>query len=713
MSEQDTLRESLEDFSARVMAVDPSDVAQVAQLRLNLKIMLRSLETDSPSSDLLKLGLTALQAIEQRKRPDTSSLLDAVAGATAAIVKDLDSENDGSEISAATALLKTILASQDACPDPLPAEHAYGQESSAPQAPASPFISLLESDPELCRDFIAESCDRIAAAEAALLALEANPDDKEQVNTILRAFHTIKGASGFLGLDQIQELAHLAENLLIRVRDGHIRMRDEHADTALQSCDALRIMVKSLDPAAKATGCLDTGKLAALVERLSIAEAGKTQMTPNAGGLPDASTPAADEGTAPVDKITGEGTQTSDRHYKETAQRPTEGVRVNAERLDELVNMVGELVIAHSIISQAPLVAGRADHQLTQSVSHAGKILRSLQDLTLGLRMVPLRPTFGKMARLVRDLARRSGKSVQLVAGGEDTEIDRNMVEVLSDPLVHMIRNAVDHGIEPEQERTRRGKQPTGMIHLRAYHSAGNVVIELQDDGRGLDRQGILAKAAKCGWVKEERELTDTEVYSLIFLPGLSTAEQVTDVSGRGVGMDVVKRNIDFLRGKIEVQSTEGQGSTFTLRLPLTLAIADAMLLTVGKERFLLPTISIEHSFRPNAGMVSTVTGRGEMVMIRGQLLPVFRMYKLFAIEGAVTDPNKALLIVIEGNGKRCAMMVDHLDGQQQVVIKPLGKMFANIPGVSGGAILGDGRVGLILDAAGLVQLSHGQTKAA
>ena len=310
------------------------------------------------------------------------------------------------------------------------------------------------------------------------------------------------------------------------------------------------------------------------------------------------------------------------------------------------------------------------------------------------------------MRRLTRDLGRKSGKPVDLATVGEDTEIDRSMVEKLNDPLLHMIRNSVDHAIEPADVRTRCGKPATGMVHLRACHAAGNVVLELQDDGKGLDRDKILAKAVDRGLIEPTRELTDNEVFALIWHPGFSTADKVTDVSGRGVGMDVVKKGIESMRGSVEVTSVPEQGTTFTLRLPLTMAITDAMLVRVGAERYLLPIVSIEQSFRPVAGSISTVVGRGEAVMLRGNLLPLYRLHRLFDIGDTVTDAYEGILIVIESQGNKCAVLVDEILGQQQVVIKSLGETFGNVRGASGAAILGDGAVGLILDPGGIVQLA-------
>ena len=302
--------------------------------------------------------------------------------------------------------------------------------------------------------------------------------------------------------------------------------------------------------------------------------------------------------------------------------------------------------------------------------------------------MVPLKSTFAKLQRLVRDLARKSGKQVKLEMEGEDTEIDRTMVDILGDPLVHMIRNAMDHGIEAPADREAAGKSPAGTLWLRSYHAGGNVVVELEDDGRGMSRDRIVAKAVERGLIRSGEGLTDSEVWKLVFEPGFSTAAAITDVSGRGVGMDVVRRNIETLRGRIEVDSTEGQGTRVTLRLPLTLAITEGMLMRVGAERYILPTLSIERNVRPTPEMLSTIAGRGEMLMLREELLPI---------------------VVAE---RRCALLVDELLGQQQVVVKSLGEGLGKVKGVTGGAVLGDGTVGLILDAGELVSMARGGSAA-
>jgi two-component system chemotaxis sensor kinase CheA len=335
---------------------------------------------------------------------------------------------------------------------------------------------------------------------------------------------------------------------------------------------------------------------------------------------------------------------------------------------------------------------------LLRKVTQAGKIVRELQDLSMSMRMVPLRGTFQKMQRVARDLARKSGKSIDLITDDGETEIDRHMVETLNDVLVHMVRNAIDHGIEPQEDRENSGKSRTGTVRLTAFHSGGTVVVEIRDDGRGLDREKILRKAISAGLVDSDKALSDNEVYNLIFAPGLSTAETITDVSGRGVGMDVVRRGIEALHGRIDINTAIGGGSTFTVRLPLTLAITDGMLVRVGLERYIIPTISIHLCFRPTAEALSTISGKGEMVMLRGELMPIFRLHRLFGIRSAIEDPVRGLLVVVGDQERRCALLVDELLGQQQVVAKSLTKAVGKIPGVSGGAILGDGQVGLILD---------------
>lgn len=386
---------------------------------------------------------------------------------------------------------------------------------------------------------------------------------------------------------------------------------------------------------------------------------------------------------------------------KKTTQGTT--VKVATGRLDTLVDMVGELVIAQQMVTQDPELSVLRNPRLQRNLTQVAKITRDLQESAMSLRMVTLRSTFQKMNRLVRDVSSKAGKVVEFTVKGEDTELDRNVVEEISDPLVHLIRNAVDHGIEPPEERLERNKDPRGRIELSAYHQGGSIVIEIQDDGNGMNRDTILAKAMERGLVDQDPDdMSDSEVYKLIFQAGFSTAEQVTDISGRGVGMDVVRRNIEAMRGKIDIVSTPGAGSTFYLRLPLTLAIIDGMIVRVGSHRYVIPTLTIEQSFRPDSAKCHLISG-GEMVDVRDKLLPVHRLRDVFDLNEGYQDLGDGILVLIEGAGERSCLFVDEILGQQQVVIKQLGKTLPTTQGISGGAILGDGRVALILDTDSLM----------
>jgi two-component system chemotaxis sensor kinase CheA len=616
-------------------------------------------------------------------------------------------------------------------PAPAAAQGPAPTPQETPQSTALP----ADADPTLLAEFVAECRDLIENAEAALLTLETNPEDTEAVNTVFRAFHTVKGASGFLGIQLITGLAHRAENLLSRIREKEIQCAGGYADLALRSIDQLNLLIEGVNRALGGALLERPAGYDELMEILVNPEAAGISDDPGQGPMleprvgdllvganiadrEEVEAAAAQQGARPIGEAlvqrgvaslseVGQALRTQRKLTGKAERGADASVRVSTGRLDRLIDMVGELVIAQSMVAQDGLVVGGQNPDLMRKVTHADKIVRELQDLTMSMRMVPLKPTFQKMTRLVRDLAHKGGKQIEFVTSGEDTEIDRNMVDVLNDPLVHMIRNAVDHGIEPPEARQREGKAAPGCVRLSAFHAGGNVVVELQDDGRGLDREKIARKAVERGLIESGKGLTDAEVYNLIFEAGFSTADQVTEISGRGVGMDVVRRAIQSLRGRVEISSHLGRGTTFTVRLPLTLAITDGMLLRVGAQRFILPTTSIHMSFRPEPGAVSTVVGRGEMVMLRGSLVPVIRLHRLFQTPGALEDLNRALLVVIEDGERRAALVVDELLGQQQVVAKSLGDGIGKVPGVSGGAILGDGRVGLILDPAGLGALAR------
>lgn len=591
-----------------------------------------------------------------------------------------------------------------------------------------PDILPVDSDFSLVSEFVVESYEMLEAAESALLALETEPENIEGINTIFRAFHTVKGSAAYLGLKRLTELAHHAESLLSRIRDREIQCSGGYANLALRSLDTLKSMLKAVEGCSVGTklqlptgftnlitilknpenhGVSGESDFQITTEKLRETLQNSTDSISIQEIIQEALTTGTIENT-PFSQnfalFTGSDNENS---FTKKAQIPDSSVRVRTDRLDRLIDMVGELVIAQSMLAQDTTVVQGLHHELTRKISHAGKIVRELQDLSMGMRMIPLKNSFQKMARLVRDVSKKCGKQVEFITDGEETEIDRNMVDLIADPLIHMVRNAVDHGIETPDFRQSINKSPTGKVKLEAYHAGGDVVVELSDDGAGLDPEKLVAKAISKNLIESGKGMSESEIFHLIFAPGFSTAESVTDVSGRGVGMDVVRRNIEAIRGRIEISSEKGKGSIFTIRIPLTLAITDGMLVRVGSEKYIVPTVNIHLSFQPNQKMLSSVAGRGELVSLRGELMPVFRLHQLFDVEGAIENPTEGLLMIVADGRRRCALLVDELLGQQQVVTKTLGQGVGKVPGVSGGAILGDGCVGLILDTTEIVGIAR------
>jgi len=389
---------------------------------------------------------------------------------------------------------------------------------------------------------------------------------------------------------------------------------------------------------------------------------------------------------------------------------PTSGdsgsIRVSVEKIDELMNTVGELVITQAMLSQlGSQVEGPTAEKLRSGLAQLERNMRELQESVMRVRMLPINVVFSRFPRMVRDLAQRLGKQIELKLTGEQTELDKTVLEKIGDPLVHLVRNSVDHGIEMPAVRTAAGKSASGTVHLDACHRGGNIAVEVSDDGGGLDKDRILAKARDRGLVGPSDVLTDEQVYDLIFMPGFSTAEKTTDVSGRGVGMDVVRRNVKELGGKIELRSDRGRGSKCIITLPLTLAIVDGQSVSVGSETYIVPLISIVESMQLKASAVSRLSGRGEVFSFRGYYLPIVRLYEVFGVEPRTRNLDEGLIVVAEGEGHaRIGLFVDELLGQQQVVIKSLEANYGNVQGVSGATILGDGSVALILDIPGLIR---------
>ena len=559
----------------------------------------------------------------------------------------------------------------------------------------TPKANSLAQDPDLLRDFILESREHLSSIEAQALVLERNPLDSDVLNAVFRSFHSIKGLAGFLELFEVQKLAHEVETLLDAARNGELVLSEQAIDVVLASADYLRGWLAHLDAVLAGTPTSPPRADQALLARICAAAAN----TGDAALTEAPSEPKHVEGQSPAPAPAP--TPVSETAVPKSRSEAMT-VKVDTAKLDYLVDMAGEMVIAQSLVHHDPDLVAIKTPKLQRNLAQLGRITAELQKTAMALRLVPIGPLFRRMARLVRDLSRQFGKTVEMVTEGDEIELDRTIVEELADPLMHMVRNALDHGIEPQEDRVARGKPPGARLSLRAQHQAGHVVIEIADDGRGLDREKIVARAIERGLVAAGAELGDNDVFNLIFEPGFSTAVQVTNVSGRGVGMDVVRRHIQKLRGRIEIRSIPGQGATFQIKLPLTLAIIDGLVVAVGSERYIVPLFAVHEMFRPSADTVWSVQQRGEMALVRGTLLPVVRLYRRFGTSPRSENPLDCVLIVAEAEGRRFCVMVDELIGKQEVVIKSLGETFKNVAGVAGGAILGDGRVGLILDLDGI-----------
>jgi two-component system, chemotaxis family, sensor kinase CheA len=530
--------------------------------------------------------------------------------------------------------------------------------------------------------FFEEAAELLADFEAGLLELEGTQGEPELLHRIFRAAHTIKGNAAMLGFDAIARFTHGLESLLDALRTGARPVTGEVVDALLVSGDVLRRMLRSAQ-----TGG-ETADVERTLERLlTLRDAEDTVGSDGADGQ------VRSDGAAPVEAaITAAGAAT------------TASIRVPIAKVDLLINLVGELVITQAMVAQTA-AALPTDHAaaLAEAVSHMDRHARDLHEQVLALRMLPVRSLFSRFPRVVRDVAAALGKQATLEVSGEDTELDRTVIERISDPLTHLVRNAVDHGLEPPAERTAAGKPPTGCLRLTAYQQGGSIYIEIDDDGRGLDRERILAKAIETGLVAAGQDLADDQVWALVFHPGFSTAARLTEVSGRGVGMDVVRRNVEALGGTISIQTTQGEGTCFRIKLPLTLAIMDGQALRVGEQQYILPLIAIRETVRPTRGTIHAIGPGAELALVHGEALPILRLHRLFAIPDATEDPTHGLLVVVEHDGQAAALLVDELLGQQQVVIKSLDTDFTKVRGIAGATILGDGRVALILDVAGII----------
>jgi two-component system chemotaxis sensor kinase CheA len=539
-------------------------------------------------------------------------------------------------------------------------------------------------DLKLLREtFEAEATDLLASMEEALLGLEDRPGDEELVVTLFRAAHTIKGNARIVGLDHVVEFTHVFEDLLDAIRGREILVDEELVTLLLRAVDALREMISD----AVVEGDELAPEHKALQEELA-------ERRPGAPGAEE--TPAAERSG---DEVAGAG---DGREGARASARRRKTLRVGIDKLDTIMDLVGEIAIARERVTEMLESDESWSRRETLEVHREADMLyMDLQERVMKVRMVPVEPLFREQIRSVRDLSKASQKQARLVVEADDVEVDTTLVEHLHDPLTHLVRNAVNHGIERSQERVAQGKPPVGKITLRAYHDAGGIVIQVEDDGEGLRRERILERARSMALVAEEETPSDEDLFRLVFSSGLSTVEAVTEISGRGVGMDVVRRNIELLRGSVAIESREGQGTTVTMRLPLTLAIIEGFRVGVGNETFVVPLDTVVECVELPGEARPDEDGRG-VIKLRDKPLPFLELRRHFSLGGAA--PERENVIVVRYGGLEAGLAVDELYGEGQTVIKPLSKLFQDLPGLGGSAIMGNGSVAFVLDVPGLLR---------
>ncbi len=596
---------------------------------------------------------------------------------------------------------------------------------------------------EAIQEFLVESDENLSQVERDLLELETHPDGPDILANIFRAIHTVKGTCSFLGYSKLESLAHTGETLLSLLRDGDISLTPDIASALLKMIDAIRQMLTCIQESGN-DGEEEYRELKALLTELqkggdaSSSSDAATTVTAESTGEELDPIPTGDEGTsievqaepevcaasAPAIEVGGGvsagGIGNSEKQEK--AAPPGEGksqsvvdssIRVDVGLLDKLMNMVGELVLTRNQILQCPVI--QDDTSLQTSSQRLSLITSELQEGIMKTRMQPIGNIFGKFPRVVRDLAMNCGKQIRIEMEGKETELDKTLVEAIKDPLTHLVRNSVDHGIEKPEDRQKNGKSPEGILLLRAYHEGGQVNIEITDDGGGIHTERVAETAVKRGVVSQEQisRMSERELLNLIFMPGFSTAEKVTNVSGRGVGMDVVKTNIEKIGGTIDIQTNLGKGTTFKLKVPLTLAIIPALIITTGQERFAIPQVSLLELVRLEGEQIKkfidTVHG-ASVCRLRGTLLPLLYLNEMVGLEPQQEEhaedgesEDVVNIVVLQADSQRFGLVVDEINDTEEIVVKPLSKQLKGVPVFAGATIMGDGRVALILDVLGLV----------
>ncbi len=545
--------------------------------------------------------------------------------------------------------------------------------------------TLEQVDSDLFSDFINESKEYVYSLENNIIELEKHPKNAKIINEIFRPFHTLKGVSSFMGLKKLNHISHETENILDLARNAKLAINQNVISVVLKAIDLIKKIIFNLsaEDRSERVNQLEIDQLVAQLKNL-VNQPQTTEETVSVSSSP-----------ATVQEPIELETETTDF---ESQKKQDDSIRIKTDKLDYLIDTVGELVISFNLIKEDKSVMSIFDHEFIKKISQLNRVISDLQKASMALRMIPIGNTLQKMKRVIRDYTSQTHKPINLQLIGEETEIDRNIVDSLYDPLVHMIRNSCDHGIESPEDRVAIGKPKEGSVTLSAYHKGNSLVIDVMDDGKGLDKNRIYKKALEKNLIKKDEPISDDQIYKMIFHPGFSTVEKVTKVSGRGVGMDVVQQAIKNLGGHVEIMTEPDIGSTFRLIFPLTLAIIEGMLVKVEQQLYIIPIGSIQRSLKPDTQQINAIFGKGETLRLNDKLIPIIRLNRKFSLSSEAHALNESLLIIIQAGNKEFAIAVDQLIGIQSVVVKSLGEKFKNLEGVSGATIMGDGRVGLILD---------------
>lgn len=661
--------------------------------------------------------------------------IDSLRGIVGTVERDNSDDESAAEAKERTASVagRIALLRGQANPAPKQAPAAKPAPSPAPAQAAIPpglanEIALSELvTPEMVDRFLAESADLADEVERKTLALaREGKGGAEAINDIFRAIHTIKGNSGFFGHAWLEGLCMDLESLLDKARRGESPVNDALTNTIIERIDGIRASIATvilIDAEGRALG---RGKGAAALP--VSAAAPETHYRPLGEILVDLGRVNEEEikqaleiQDRPLGEILVESgiAEAADVDKALEIQRASAGsaerivddiqrkeIRVDTTKLDKLFELVGELITAESMVLGSPDLAGLKLDHFQKSFSGLNKISREIQETAMMIRMIPLEGLFHKMTRLIRDLSRKFDKPVEFLSSGQETEMDKNVIEQVSDPLVHILRNAIDHGLEPPAKRTAAGKPASGTIHLDAKYEGSEIWISVRDDGAGLDRERILMKAVERGLIKgDPASIPDDEVWKIIFEPGFSTADAVTEVSGRGVGMDVVKKNLERIRGRVDIRTEKGKGTDFILKIPLTMAIIDGITIRSGQNHYSIPLGDILEFFKATPAQITVAEQEEEAVNLRGSILPLIKLGEVFAIPDAALDPAQGIIIVVQSAGRKACLLIDEVVGNQQIVVKSLSEYLGKVEGVSGCSILGDGTVSFIIDTGRLMSL--------